>query len=65
MAAISEKKAIELLGNEPIPGTAEQRQKLYIRIGELVVLNGEVWVHQNRDDLLQEWEIIIRQGYLD
>jgi len=65
MAAISENKAIELLGNATVPGTAEQRQKLYIRIGELVALNGEVWVHQNRDDLLQEWEIIIRQGYLD
>ena len=65
MAAISEKKAIELLGKEQVPGTAEQLQKLYIRIGELVALNGELWVRQNRDDLLQEWEIIIRQGYLD
>ena len=65
MAAISESKAIELLGNAQIPGTSEQRQKLFIRIGELVQLNGEQWVRDNCELLLREWELIIRQGYLD
>ena len=65
MAAISESKAMELLGNAQIPGTAEQRQKLFIRIGELVKMNGEQWIRDNREQLLQEWELIIGHGYLD
>ena len=65
MVTISEKKAIELLGNASIAGSAEQRVKLFTRIGELVAINGEQWVRENRDRLLREWETIVKRGYLD
>lgn len=64
MAAISEDKAIGLLGVEKIAGTAAQRQKLSLRLGELVELNGEQWVRDNKEQLIREWEYIIQQGYL-
>ena len=57
---IAEKKALELLEEEQIPGSAAQREKLYIRIDELVKSNGEAWVRQNRAQLLREWEYIVR-----
>ena len=64
MAALSEDKAIGLLGVEKIAGTDAQRQKLFLRLGELVELNGEQWVRDNKEQLIREWETIIQQGYL-
>jgi hypothetical protein len=57
---ISEEIALKLLGVKQVPGSAEQRKKLYTRIGELVELNGEAWVRENREQLLQEWECMVR-----
>ncbi len=37
---------------------------LCIRIGELVELNGEDWVKESRQRLLDEWEYIVNQGII-
>jgi hypothetical protein len=57
---ISEKKALKLLDVEQVPGSAEQRKKLFTRIDELTELNGEAWVRRNREQLLREWEYVVR-----
>lgn len=58
---ISEQNVLALLDVERLSGSAEQRRKLVVRIGELVELNGETWVRRNRDKLLEEWEWLVRQ----
>ena len=56
----SEQKVLTLLNLKQLPGSLEQRRKLIVRIGELVELNGETWVRQNSENLLREWEAILR-----
>jgi len=37
---------------------------LCLRVGELVELNGEAWVKENRQRLLDEWDYIVREGMI-
>jgi hypothetical protein len=50
-----------LLVTRNIPGSEKELKKLCIRITELVRLNGEKWVQENRQKLLDEWMYIVRQ----
>ena len=62
MAAISQEKLFSYLGTHAIPGSEKELRILCVRIGELVKLNGEKWVKDNRQKLLEEWEYIVNQG---
>ena len=53
-----------LLGTRRIPGTDLDLQKLFLRISELVEMNGEEWIVQNRERLLREWEVAVQSGLL-
>ena len=50
----------DLLDQEHISGSPQEREVLCTRIGDLVRLNGENWVRANRERLLREWETIVR-----
>ncbi len=54
----------KLLGTQNIPGSPKELEILCIRISELVQLNGEDWIRQNRQKLIDEWYYIIRQGII-
>ena len=60
MAEPSLGKINELLGTQRLPGSAKELKILCIRIKELVDMNGEQWVRQNRKKLLDEWDYIVR-----
>ena len=64
MNELSLEKVFDLLGQDDIPGSGKELDKLCIRIRELVELNGENWVKENRRKLLLEWEYIVRQGII-
>ena len=53
-----------LLGTRDIPGSEKERKILCIRISELVQLNGEKWVVENRQKLLDEWGYIVDQAII-
>jgi len=54
----------KLLGTQNIPGSPKELEILCIRISELVELNGEVWIRENRQKLIDEWYYIVRQGII-
>lgn len=54
----------KLLGTQNIPGSPQELEILCIRVSELVALNGENWVRENRQKLIDEWYYIIRQGII-
>ena len=62
MKTLPQETVCHLLGTQNILGTAEEVLKLSIRISELVEINGQEWVIENRDRLLQEWEFAVRKG---
>jgi hypothetical protein len=64
MAGLSLEKVFDLLGTSRIPGSEKERNILCIRIRELIDMNGEKWVRQNRRKLLDEWNHIIRQNII-
>ena len=64
MHELSLEKVFDLLGNCEIPGSDNELEKLCIRIRELVDSNGEDWVNKNRQELLLEWDYIVRQGII-
>ena len=64
MNALSLDKVCDLLGESKIPGSAKELEKLCIRIRELVDANGEGWVREKRQELLLEWDYIVRQGII-
>jgi hypothetical protein len=64
MADISLEKVFSLLGTQHIKGSEKELKMLCIRISELVELNGEDWVIQSRQSLLDEWEYIVSQGII-
>ena len=64
MADISLEKVFSLLGTQHIKGSENELKMLCIRISELVELNGEDWVIQSRQSLLDEWEYIVSQGII-
>ena len=64
MIELSREKVYDLLDTRNIPGSEKELKKLCTRIRELVELNGEDWVRENRQRLLDEWEYILRQGLM-
>lgn len=59
MGALSLEKVGELLGTTDLAGNARERQVLALRIAELVELNGEEWVRENRRMLLDQWRRVV------
>ncbi|MGD9372304.1 MAG: hypothetical protein PVF14_12860, partial [Desulfobacterales bacterium] len=60
MSELSLENVFHLLRTRDIPGTADELKMLRTRIGELVELNGNEWVIQNRQTLLEEWDYIVQ-----
>jgi hypothetical protein len=58
MKPLSLDTVFRLLGTQNIPGS------LCIRISELAELNGEEWIRENRQKLIDEWYYIVRQGII-
>ena len=54
----------KLLGTQNIPGSPQELEILCVRVSELAELNGEDWIRQNRQKLIDEWYYIIRQGII-
>jgi len=54
----------KLLGTQNIPGSPKELEILSIRITELVQLNGEQWIRENQQNLIDEWYYIVRQGII-
>lgn len=54
----------KLLGTQNIPGSPKELEILCTRISELVELDGEDWIRENRQKLIDEWYYIIRQGII-
>jgi len=64
MVDLSLEKVFSLLGTQHIKGSDKALKMLCIRIAELVELNGEDWVKESRQSLLDEWEYIVNQGII-
>jgi hypothetical protein len=64
MAELSLDKVSDLLGSQKITGSEKELKLLCVRIRELIEMNGEEWVRQNRQKLLDEWDYIVRQGII-
>jgi hypothetical protein len=64
MADLSLEQVFSLLGAQHIKGSEKELKMLCIRIGELVELNGEDWVKESRQTLLDEWQYIVSQGII-
>lgn len=47
---------------EEIPGNKSQLTVFAVRVSELMELNGEQWVFDNRERLLSEWKLALRLG---
>ena len=59
MGALSPEKVCELLGTAEIPGNDKELEILRIRMGELLDLNGEDWIRENRGMLLEQWHRVV------
>ena len=64
MKLLSLEKVFKLLGTQNIPGSPKELEILCIRISELAELNGEEWIRENRQKLIDEWYYIVRQGII-
>ena len=64
MKTLSLDRVFKLLGTQNIPGSSKELDILCIRISELVELNGEAWIRENRQKLIDEWYYIVRQGII-
>ena len=64
MKTLNLKKVYALLGTRDISGSEKELNILCTRITELVQLNGEKWVEENRQKLLGEWIYIVRQAII-
>ena len=64
MVDLSLEKVFRLLGTQHIKGSDKALKMLCISIAELVELNGEDWVKESRQSLLDEWEYIVNQGII-
>jgi hypothetical protein len=64
MKRLSLNTVFKLLGTQNIPGSPKELEILCIRISELVELNGEGWIRENRQKLIDEWYYIVRQGII-
>jgi hypothetical protein len=61
MKPLNQEDVYRLLDTRKIPGSEKELRILCTRITELVRLNGEKWVKENRQKLLDEWRFIVRQ----
>ena len=59
MGALSLEKVYELLGTTEIPGDEKEIHALCIRMSELLELNGEQWIRENRSELIDQWRRVI------
>jgi hypothetical protein len=59
MKALSLEKVCDLLETTEIPGSEKELDVLRTRMGELLELNGEGWVRENRRMLLDQWRQIV------
>jgi hypothetical protein len=64
MKPLSLQTVFKLLGTQNIPGSPKELEILCIRISELVELNSEAWIRENRQKLIDEWYYIVRQGII-
>ena len=64
MKPLALETVFKLLGTQNIPGSRQELKILCIRISELVELNGEAWIRENRQKLIDEWYYIVRQGII-
>jgi len=64
MKPLSLQTVFKLLGTQNIPGSPKELEILCIRISELVELNSEKWIRENRQKLIDEWYYIVRQGII-
>ena len=64
MKTLSLDTVFKLLGTQNIPGSRKELEILRIRISELVEFNGEAWIRENRQKLIDEWYYIVRQGII-
>ena len=64
MKPLSLEVVFKLLGTQNIPGSPKELEILCIRITELFQLNGEDWILENRQKLIDEWYYIVRQGII-
>ena len=64
MPELSLKKVSDLLGTQDLPGSENDLKILCIRIRELVDMNGEDWVRQNRHELIDQWDYIVRKNII-
>lgn len=64
MKLLSLQTVFKLLGTQNIPGSPKELEILCIRISELVELNSEAWIRENRQKLIDEWYYIVRQGII-
>jgi hypothetical protein len=64
MMTLNLKKVYALLGTRDIPGSEKELKILCTRITELVELNGEEWIEENRQKLLDEWTFIVQQAII-
>jgi len=53
-----------LLDREDLPGSPEELAILGTRIEELIRLNGQQWVINHRQELIKEWEFIIKRAII-
>jgi hypothetical protein len=54
-------RLFSLLKTRDIPGTPEQLQLLFIRLGELTEINGREWIIRHRERLLSQWAAALGQ----
>jgi hypothetical protein len=59
MKALSLEKVWDLLETTEIPGSEKELDVLRTRIGELLELNGEGWIRENRRMLLDQWQRVV------
>ena len=64
MKPLSLEIVFKLLGTQNIPGSPKELEILCVRISELTESNGEEWIRQNRQMLIDEWYYIIREGII-
>jgi hypothetical protein len=62
MEALSIEQVCELLGTTAIPGNDKELEVLRTRMGELLELNGEDWIRENRRRLIEQWQRVVETG---
>ena len=56
MQALPLEKVFDLLGTTAVPGNPKELKALCVRLAELLDLNGEQWIRDHRQKLLDQWK---------